>query len=74
MDDPQEAVGEKITYWSTEATIIGVVRDFQTVTLHEGQHPVVLTCTGYFVPRDSQCAGKRDYSQARRYRTYISVL
>jgi ABC-type antimicrobial peptide transport system permease subunit len=48
IDNPQEAIGEKITYWSTEATIIGVVRDFQTVTLHEGLHPVILTSTGYF--------------------------
>jgi putative ABC transport system permease protein len=48
MRDPQQAIGEKITYWSTEATIIGVVRDFQTVTLHEGLHAVLLTNTGYY--------------------------
>jgi putative ABC transport system permease protein len=46
--DPQRAIGERITYWTTDATIIGVVKDFQTVTLRQGIHPVILTNTGYF--------------------------
>ncbi len=48
ITDPEKAIGEKITYWTTDATIIGVVKDFQTVTLREGMHPVILTNTGYF--------------------------
>ncbi len=46
--DPEKAIGEKISYWNTDAIIIGVVKDFQTVTLQEGIHPVILTNTGYF--------------------------
>lgn len=40
---PEQAIGETIKYWNVNATIIGVVRDFQTVTLAEGMHPVILT-------------------------------
>ncbi|MBX2915413.1 MAG: ABC transporter permease [Cyclobacteriaceae bacterium] len=46
--DPEQAIGEKVSYWNTDAIIIGVVKDFQTVTLQEGIHPVILTSTGYY--------------------------
>jgi ABC-type antimicrobial peptide transport system permease subunit len=42
IQDPNEALGEKINYWGTDAVIIGVMRDFQTVSLAEGMHPVLL--------------------------------
>lgn len=42
LSDPGKAIGEKISYWGNDATIIGVVRDFQTVTLAEGMHPVIM--------------------------------
>src|SRR5260221_11110154 len=41
--DPSKAIGEKINYWGNDATIVGVVKDFNTLTLHEGMHPVLLT-------------------------------
>lgn len=40
--DPSGAIGEHINYWGNKATIVGVVEDFQTVSLHEGLHPVIL--------------------------------
>lgn len=39
----EDAIGEPIKYWNVNATIVGVVKDFQTVTLAEGMHPVILT-------------------------------
>jgi ABC-type antimicrobial peptide transport system permease subunit len=42
MQDPNEALGERIRFYETDATIVGVVKDFQTVTLREGMHPVLL--------------------------------
>ncbi|MEJ7645905.1 MAG: ABC transporter permease [Chryseolinea sp.] len=42
IQDPEKALGEKVNYWETDATIIGVVRNFQTVSLAEGMHPVIL--------------------------------
>ena len=44
MDKPEKAVGEVIEYWGKRVTIVGVVKDFQTVSLHEGVHPVLITC------------------------------
>jgi ABC-type antimicrobial peptide transport system permease subunit len=40
--DPAKAIGEHIMYWGKDATIVGVVEDFQTVSLHEGLHPVIM--------------------------------
>lgn len=48
MSDPEKAIGEPITYWGKPATIIGVVKDFQTVTLRQGMHPVMLTNNGSY--------------------------
>lgn len=49
ISDMQKAIGERIRFWGdTESTIIGVVKDFQTVTLREGMHPVVLVNSGYY--------------------------
>jgi putative ABC transport system permease protein len=42
MQNPNDALGEHIRFYEIEATIVGVVKDFQTVTLHEGMHPVLL--------------------------------
>lgn len=42
LNDPANAVGENIAYYGIQARIVGVVRDFQTVTLHEGMHSVLL--------------------------------
>jgi putative ABC transport system permease protein len=43
IQDPALAIGEEVTMWGKKVRIIGVVENFQTVTLHEGYHPVVLT-------------------------------
>lgn len=43
IQKPEDAIGESIKYWNVNATIVGVVKDFQTVTLAEGMHPVILT-------------------------------
>jgi ABC-type antimicrobial peptide transport system permease subunit len=43
IQNPELAIGQKIKIWGQEATIIGVVKNFQTVTLHEGMHAVLLT-------------------------------
>jgi putative ABC transport system permease protein len=43
LQDPEKAIGETIEFWEKKATIVGVVRDFQTVTLHQGMHPVLMT-------------------------------
>jgi ABC-type antimicrobial peptide transport system permease subunit len=43
LTNPEDAIGEKINFWGIDATIVGVVKDFQTVKLHEGMHPVLLT-------------------------------
>jgi ABC-type antimicrobial peptide transport system permease subunit len=43
FDKPEKALGEILQYSGKRATIVGVVRDFQTVTLHEGVHPVLIT-------------------------------
>lgn len=48
ITDPDKAIGERIRYWGNEGTIVGVVKDFQTVTLRRGMHPVLLTSSGYF--------------------------
>src|SRR5882762_2055616 len=49
IEDPAKAIGEKVNYWGNDATIVGVVKDFNTLTLHEGMHPVLLTrFTHYF--------------------------
>lgn len=49
ITDVQKAPGERIRFWGdTESTIVGVVKDFQTVSLREGIHPVVLANSGYF--------------------------
>lgn len=42
ITDPTKAIGEHIKYWGNNATIVGVVEDFQTVSLHEGLHPVIM--------------------------------
>lgn len=61
ISDATKAIGEKINYWGIDATIIGVVRDFQTVTLQEGMHPVLLTATKAMLQKVSV---KIDMSQA----------
>lgn len=43
IQNPEQAIGEKVRMWGQEPEIIGVVKNFQTVTLHEGMHAVVLT-------------------------------
>ena len=43
IQNPEMAIGQKIRMWGQEPIIIGVVKDFQTVTLHDGMHPVLLT-------------------------------
>jgi putative ABC transport system permease protein len=42
LQDPEKAIGEEIEYWGRRATIVGVVKDFQTVKLHNGVHPVLI--------------------------------
>ncbi len=43
FDKPDKALGEIIEYSGKRATIVGVVKDFQTVKLHQGVHPVLIT-------------------------------
>lgn len=43
IEDPQLALGETISFWNIDdAPIVGVVKDFNTVSLHEPIHPVML--------------------------------
>lgn len=67
FSDPEKAIGEKVTYWTTDATIVGVVKDFQTVTLRQGIHPVILANTGYF----AKGSVKIEMSHATDAITYI---
>jgi predicted permease len=67
ITDPEKAIGEKITYWATDATIVGVVKDFQTVTLRQGIHALILTNTGYF----AKGSVKIEMAQAHEAIAYI---
>ncbi|MTI19658.1 FtsX-like permease family protein, partial [Fulvivirga sp. RKSG066] len=40
--DPDEVLGQKISAWGKEGEVIGVIKDFKTVSLHSQQQPVVL--------------------------------
>jgi putative ABC transport system permease protein len=40
--DPQDIVGKKIRMWGKTFPIVGVVRDFNTVSLHEKIEPTIL--------------------------------
>ena len=43
IDEPEAALGETISFWGMKSVpIVGVVQDFNTVTLHQGIHPVIL--------------------------------
>ncbi len=42
IDIPERGIGEKIEFYGHPATIVGVVKDFQTVTLHNGMHAVLM--------------------------------
>ena len=43
IEDPQKALGETISFWNVnEAPVVGVVKDFNTVSLHQPIHPVML--------------------------------
>ena len=54
IQNPELAIGQKIKIWGQEPTIIGVVKNFQTVTLHEGMHAVLLTpSTGPYLMKAS---------------------
>jgi ABC-type antimicrobial peptide transport system permease subunit len=48
ITDVENAIGQTFNYWGQRATIVGVVRDFQTVNLRQGMHPVLLTNNGYY--------------------------
>lgn len=53
ITEPEKAIGESITYWGNPAMIIGVVKDFQTVTLRQGMHPVIITSNKEFLAKGS---------------------
>jgi putative ABC transport system permease protein len=38
----EQPLGERIRVWNTEGVIVGVVRDFNVTSLHNGQDPVIL--------------------------------
>ena len=43
IEDPQEAIGETVSFWSvSDAPVVGVVKDFHTVSLHQPIHSVML--------------------------------
>lgn len=42
LSTPSEAIGKKLSAWGTEGEVIGVVKDFKTISLHKEQQPVVL--------------------------------
>ena len=43
IENPQQAIGETISFWNIkDAPIVGVVKDFHTVSLHRPIHPVML--------------------------------
>ena len=43
LEDPQEAITETISFWYVkDAPIVGVVKDFNSVSLHQQIHPVML--------------------------------
>ncbi len=49
-DKFEDLIGQRIFFWGDEAPIIGVVQDFNTVSLHAGLEPVVLaTSPNFFI-------------------------
>lgn len=45
-----DLIGQRVFFWGNEAPIIGVIKDFNTVSLHEELEPVVLaTNTNFFI-------------------------
>jgi ABC-type antimicrobial peptide transport system permease subunit len=41
-DNPSGLIGKTTSMWGTEAPIVGVIKDFNTQSLHEGLSPVLL--------------------------------
>lgn len=49
-DNLEDLIGQRILFWGNEAPITGVVKDFNTVSLHVEVEPVVLaTNTNFFI-------------------------
>jgi putative ABC transport system permease protein len=43
ISDPEEAVGKLVTIWGSTVPIVGVMKNFHSVSLHEKMAPLVLT-------------------------------
>ncbi|MEQ8925545.1 MAG: ABC transporter permease [Fulvivirga sp.] len=42
LSNPEEALGRKLNVWGEDGTIIGVIENFNTMSLHHSQRPIAL--------------------------------
>ena len=61
---PEEAIGQQVMMWGSQITIVGVVKDFQTVNLHRGVHPVILTYSDQLLQKASLKIDMRHSNEA----------